>query len=83
MEGLRMPHIPDVAGQAALAICESLLLAMNDHKILPEHEIVGILQDAAAAHDNDPGTDGQAEMHKAVAQLIGGILKGGNSVRRP
>lgn len=83
MEGLRMPNIPDVAGHASLAICESLLLALNDHKILPEHEIVGILQDAAAAHANDPGTDGDAALHKAVADLIGGILKGGNSVRRP
>lgn len=78
-----MPNIPDVAGNAALAICESLLLALNDRKILPEHEIVGILQDAAAVHRNDPGTDDQADMHRAVAELIGCILKGGNSVRRP
>lgn len=83
MEGLNMPNVPDVAGHASLAICESLLLALNDHKILPEQEIVGILQDAAAAHSNDPGTDGRADLHKAVAELIGGILKGGNSVRRP
>lgn len=77
-----MPYTPDVAGNAALAICESLLLALNDRSILPEHEIVGILQDAAAAHTNDPGPDGQTEMHKAVAALINGILAGGNSVRR-
>lgn len=78
-----MPNIPDVAGHAALAICESLLLALNDRKILPEHEIEGILQDAASVHANDPGTDGQIDLHQAVAQLIGSILKGGNSVRRP
>ena len=46
------PH--DIAGTAALAICELLLLALNDHKILPEREIVGILKDAAAAHENTP-----------------------------
>lgn len=51
-----MPTVPDVAGTAALAICESLMLALNDRKILPEHEIVGVLRDAAAAHENDPGT---------------------------
>jgi hypothetical protein len=39
------PH--DVAGTAALAICESLLLALNDHKGLPESEILGVLKDAA------------------------------------
>ncbi|MBE0577839.1 MAG: hypothetical protein IH615_00310 [Devosia sp.] len=77
-----MPKIPDVSGTAALAICESLLLALNDRKILPEHEIVGILRDAAGAHSNDTGKDGNADLHLAVAALINGILAGGNSVRR-
>lgn len=77
-----MPLVPDVAGTAALAICESLLLALNDRKILPEHEIVGILRDAAAAHANDPGSDGNADLHTAVATLITKIISGGNSVRR-
>lgn len=77
-----MSHIPDVPGSAALAICESLLLALNDRKILPETEIVGILKDAASTHANDPGDDGKAELHSAVAALINRILAGGNSVRR-
>lgn len=77
-----MPLVPDVAGTAALAICESLLLALNDRNILPEHEILGILRDAAASHENDPGKDASAELHKAVAALINKILSGGNSVRR-
>lgn len=77
-----MKNVPDVAGTAALAICESLLLALNDRNILPEKEIVGILRDAAAAHANDPGEDGMADLHKSVASLINGILAGGNSVRR-
>lgn len=78
-----MAHTPDVAGTAALAICESLLLALNDRDVLPETEIVGILRDAAAAHDNHPGDDGRAEFHVAVAALIKTIIDGGNSVRRP
>lgn len=77
-----MSYGPDVAGNAALAICESLLLALNDRHILPEREIVGILQDAAAAHTNGAADEGQGEMHKAVAALINSILAGGNSVRR-
>ena len=76
-----MPLQPDVAGQAALAICESLLLALNDRKILPEREIIGILQDAAAAHESV--SDGDPEMHRAVARLIEKIITSGNSVRRP
>ncbi len=83
MEGLRMPFVPDVAGNAALAICESLLLALNDSNILPEKEILGILKDAASTHENDPGEDGRGDLHSAVAALINGILAGGNSVRRP
>lgn len=70
----------DIAGFAALAVCESLLLALNDHKILPEHEIVGVLRDAAATHENaPPGDDGIP--HESVAELIRGITAGGNSVR--
>jgi hypothetical protein len=73
------PH--DVAGTAALAICESLLLALNDHKVLPESEIVGVLRDAAAAHANQrPGEDDAK--HAAVAALINGILVVGSSARR-
>jgi hypothetical protein len=30
-------------GMAALTICESLLLTLNDQKILPESDIIGIL----------------------------------------
>lgn len=71
----------DIAGTAALSICESLLLALNDRNIMPEKEIVGILKDAAAAHQFVPQSD-QSEMHEAVAALINGILEGGNSVRR-
>ncbi|RXV58104.1 hypothetical protein C6W92_17020 [Roseovarius sp. A46] len=77
-----MPRPDDISGTAALAICESLLLALNDHRILPEKEIVGVLKDAAAAHEFAPLGDQEA-LHAAVALLINGILAGGNSVRRP
>lgn len=73
----------DVSGAAALAICESLLLCLGDRKILPEDEIIGILQDAIAAHRNAPPDDGMTKTHDAVAALIKGIIDGGNSVRRP
>ena len=72
----------DIPGTAALTICESLLLALNDRAILPEKDIMGILRDAAAAHENDPGDDGEADLHAAVAALINSIIAGGNSVRR-
>jgi hypothetical protein len=74
--------MPDVSGNAALAIVESLLLALNDRKILPEHEIMGILSDAAAANENMPEKPDRPGHHAAVAALIKQIIAGGNSVRR-
>ena len=77
-----MPTSSEHAGQAALSICEAILLAMNDRGLLPEHEIVGILRDAAATHENAVGTELETERHRAVADLINVIIAGGNSVRR-
>ena len=80
---VRKPQPVDVAGVAALAICESLLLALNDRRVLPETEIIGVLHDAAAAHEHAHGqTEDQAAMNKAVSALINAIINGGNSVRR-
>lgn len=73
----------DVAGTAALAIVESLMLAMNDHKILPETEILNVLKDAAAAHENADKGNGDAKLNAAVVVMINKMLDGGNSVRRP
>jgi hypothetical protein len=72
----------DVPGTAALAICEALLLALNDWNVLPEKEIVGILRDAAAAHQDIAGRDDPTGLHAAVEKLISSIIAGGNSVRR-
>ncbi len=77
-----MRELADVSGAAALTILESLLLALNDRKILLESEIIGVLEDAAAAHDNLPPDSKNEELHKAVSTLINAIIQGGNSVRR-
>jgi hypothetical protein len=55
---LKVPPMRDIPehqaafGLAALSICESLLLALRDLRIIGELEIVGILKDASAAHHN-------------------------------
>lgn len=71
-----------VTAAAALSICESLMLALNDRNILLEHEIVGVLRDAAAAHSNHPDATEDSAFHVEVASLINRIIRGGNSVRR-
>ena len=74
----------DVSGAAALAICESLLVyALGIERLLPEKEIIGVMEDAIAAHRNAPADDGMTKTHEAVASLIQSIIDGGNSVRRP
>lgn len=78
----RMFTANEHAGQAALSICEALLLALNDRGLLPEHEIVGVLRDAAATHENAVGTNLEMDRHRAVADLINAIIAGGNSAPR-
>ena len=76
-----MSSSPDVAGIAALTICESLLLALNDRKVLSEIQIMGVLVDAAAAHSNMPGDHPRSGRHQEVAAMIQAIIDSGNSVR--
>lgn len=77
-----MPEDKTYSGIAALSICEALLLALNDAHVLPEQEIMGILGDAAAAHQNASGSEAEIEIHKKAANSINRIIAGGNSVRR-
>lgn len=78
-----MSDYQDYSGRAALSICESLLLALNDHDVLPESDIVGVLADAASTHENAAVEGEDRETHLGVAALIRKIIAGGNSVRRP
>jgi hypothetical protein len=70
------------SGMAALSVCEALLLALNDAGILPEREIMGVLNDAAATHEHASGSLADIERHQAAAAVIRRIIAGGNSVRR-
>ena len=72
----------DPAGMAAFSICEALLLALQDRKLLPEHEIAGILRDAAATHENAQGPEAERKWHTATAKLIDEIIIGDNLSRR-
>jgi len=76
-----MSSSPDVPGIAALTICESLLLALNDRKVLSEVQIMGVLVDAAAAHSNMPDDHPRITRHQEVAAMIQAIIDSGNSVR--
>jgi hypothetical protein len=66
----------EFSGLAALSICESLLLALSDLKVLNDEDIRGILEDVAAAHRNATGTPQELEEHRAVVTIIDRILAG-------
>jgi hypothetical protein len=76
-------HDKSASGAAALSICESLLLALGDLKILSEQDVIGIMKDATAAHRNATDSPGEAGFHAEVATILERIIAGGNSVRRP
>jgi hypothetical protein len=67
-------------GLAALSICESLLIALLDLRIIGEREVVGILKDASAAHHNTEGAK-DPMVHAAAAAVIDQIIAAKNSVR--
>jgi hypothetical protein len=72
------------SGIAALSICESLLLAMGDLKIMGEKDAVGVITDAAAAHRGAAGsTAHEPALHLEVVAILERILASGNSIRRP
>lgn len=71
------------SGLAALSICESLLLAMGDLKIMGEQHAIGVVTDAAAAHRGAGVSAEDIAVHAEVVAILDRIIAGGNSVRRP
>ena len=61
--------IPDVSGQAALTVCESLLLALSGCKTLPEKESLGVLKDVASTHRNAAESGENSDLNNAARSL--------------
>jgi hypothetical protein len=82
-----MTHPSDLtniaSGVAALSICESLLLAMGDLKIMGEKEALGVIDDAATAHRGVGASTQNVALHLEVVAILERIVAGGNSIRRP
>jgi len=73
----------DISFAAALAICEPLFLALNDHEILLETAIIGSLRDVAVTDGSVPGDWELTDHNAAGATLFSRIVDRGNSLRRP
>jgi hypothetical protein len=70
------------AGCAALAICESLLLALTEAKILDSHDVRGVLQDAATVHRDAESAMMEAAVHREAAQMIECIISSHSALSR-
>ncbi len=69
------------SGLAALSICESLLVALSDLKVISAKDAGGVLEDAAAAHHGAVAEGvNNAAIHREVAAIIDRIIAGGNSI---
>ena len=75
--------ISNVDGMAALGICESLLLALTDLKIMKEEDTRDLLNDVAETHEEAASNSSSPDAHKAVVAIMRRILAGKNGVRHP
>ena len=70
------------AGMAALSICESLLLALNDLEIMSAKDTAGVLEDAAALHRGVEAGSPARELHLEAAAMIARILTNGKPMTK-
>ncbi|MET0653596.1 MAG: hypothetical protein ABWY63_13885 [Hyphomicrobiaceae bacterium] len=69
-------------GTAALGICESLLLALTDLKVISEKQARDLLTDVATAHTEAAAMTQSPAKHQAVVKIVQRILAGKNGVRQ-
>ena len=71
-------------GLAALSLCESLLLALGDLKVLSTNDIDDVLEGVAETHRNaaELTTGADAALHRRVVAQLERIRAGGNSGSR-
>ena len=73
----------DAEGLAALGICESLVLALTELKIISDKDARDLLNDVATTHINAAAASSNPEKHDAVVEIIRRILAGKNGVPLP
>jgi hypothetical protein len=71
----------DADGMAALGICESMLLALTDLKIISDKDARDLLTDVATTHTEAATKSTNPARHQAVVGIVQRILAGRNGVR--
>jgi len=73
----------DADGSAALGICESLILALTESKLITEKDARDLLTDVLTSHSEAAETSRAPDKHRAVAEIVQRILDGKDGVRSP
>jgi hypothetical protein len=68
-------------GIAALSICESLLIALTELRIMSAQDARDLLTDVATAHSDAANASQTPDRHRAVAAIVQRILDGKDGVR--
>jgi hypothetical protein len=76
------PQSYDADGLAALGICESLLLALTEGKIISEKDARDLLTDVVTSHTEAADASETPQRHRAVVEIVQRILAGKDGVRR-
>jgi hypothetical protein len=71
----------DADGTAALGICESLLIALTDLKLISERDARDLLTDVATTHQEAATLSATPGRHEAVVAIVQRILAGKDGVR--
>ena len=74
-------QLPDSEGAAALGICESLLLALTDLKIINERDVRDLLSDVVTTNEEAAGASQTPQKHQAVVEIVQRILAGKDGMR--
>jgi len=71
-----MTQPADPEGLAALSICESLLLALTDLKIISQNDMRDLLADVATTHAEAAIVSKSPDRHRDVVAIVQRILAG-------
>jgi hypothetical protein len=74
----QIPHFRDAEGLAALGICESLVLALTELKIITEQAARDLLTDVVTTHTDAAAVSCTPEKHQAVVDILHRIIAGKN-----
>ena len=72
-------NFSEADGLAALGICESLLLELNDRQVISNHDLRGLLTDVVTAHAEAASVSETPEVHHAVVEIVQRILASSNA----